>query len=168
MPNNLEYQIYQTDFLTDRVVQNLMQQARDRAKPIFNYGDGARDDKKRSQCNLSIRSKYMQRFYDRLLDFLQQTILKKYPTLKPMTPVVLLSKSGCQQQAPHSDYIPDTDFKKGVKSTPPYLMILALMDGTMLNIWPGSTGLIAKEEHLLYAQPSISKSILQLKKKENF
>jgi hypothetical protein len=162
-----EYRIYQTDLLTDRVVENLRQQGRRSARPIFNYQvANGRDDKKRRQCNLAIRSKYMRDFYGHLLEFLEGTILRDHPDLKPTSPVVLLSKPGCQEQAAHSDYVPDTEFRKWISTNPPYLAILALTDGTKLNIWPGSAGLIIMEEHRLFGKPAIPKTTLRLKKGE--
>ncbi len=60
---------------------------------------------------------------------------------------VLVSNPGCQQQAAHTDW--DTsEFLGDEDSIKPLGVLLALMNNTSLNVWPGSHLLHTKKETL--------------------
>jgi hypothetical protein len=53
--------------------------------------------------------------------------------------VVICSKSGCKDQAAHTDYIPSIDMLQA--QTVPINVMIALQDNTSINIWPRSHNL---------------------------
>lgn len=58
---------------------------------------------------------------------------------------LLQSRAGCQQQASHTDWVPTEAVAEAVAAgTPPLAVLVALMDGTTLEVWPRATGLTTR------------------------
>lgn len=96
--------------------------------PIFN---GAKNDKKRIQSNLSRKPAVL----DEFIDELETTIYDLLPADSPLSFsnwVILKSTPGCQRQQPHTDYDPEL-----IRRTPthiPLLVLVSIMPDTYLDL----------------------------------
>jgi len=97
--------------------------------PIFN---GAKNDKRRIQSNLSRKPALL----DEFIDELETTIYELLPADSPLSFsnwVILKSTSGCERQLPHTDYDPEL-----IRRTPadiPLLVLVSIMPNTYLDLW---------------------------------
>jgi hypothetical protein len=99
--------------------------------PIFN---GAKNDKKRIQSNLSRKPAVL----DEFIDELETTIYDLLPADSPLSFsnwVILKSTPGCERQLPHMDYDPEL-----IRHTPDYkdiplLVLVSIMPNTYLDVW---------------------------------
>lgn len=106
-----------------------------RGKFIFNHNKqlGVREDRKRKQ--ISLGKKTAPEFKAAIEYMLHQ----RYPKLKPTNMVVLHSKAGCQRQNPHCDYEQlDDSFGTTQDELIPLGCVIAVMDGSTLEVWPRS------------------------------
>jgi len=99
--------------------------------PIFN---GAKNDKKRIQSNLSRPPALLDEFIDEL-----ETII--YDLLPPDSPlsfsnwVILKSTEGCERQRPHTDYDPELIRRAPNHKDIPLLVLVSIMPNTCLDMW---------------------------------
>jgi ectoine hydroxylase-related dioxygenase (phytanoyl-CoA dioxygenase family) len=101
--------------------------------PIFNDNPTmGRNDRKRIQATVPKVA----------VRILTNTLQAKWPNHHVGGAVALRSLPGCQRQAAHCDYIPDATFLESTDDTVPLLFLLALEDGTKLDVWPGSHRLV--------------------------
>lgn len=98
-------------------------------KIIFN--NNRRNDKKRSQGAIQ-RGQIPE-----LFSAIVKLVKGLYPSLAPKSLVVLHSEPGCAAQKPHADYDP-RDLIGLADDKVPRGMLIAMDDGTSLDIWPGS------------------------------
>ena len=97
--------------------------------PIFN---GAKNDKKRIQSNLSRKPAVI----DDFIDELETTIYELLPADSPLSFsnwVILKSTEGCERQRPHTDY--DPELISRVPRVIPLLVLVSIMPDTYLDLW---------------------------------
>ncbi|MDX1900998.1 MAG: hypothetical protein SFW66_03210 [Gammaproteobacteria bacterium] len=138
--------------IDDRILKSAQRLGEKKAGAIFNHNEvNTRNDYKRLQCNLPLKAKYMRSFNTSV----QKIVKNKINTnLLPTDPVIIYSKSGCQPQAAHCDYIPDQALKTVDDAQMPLAILIALMPDTHLNVWPNSIRLAtAKPEQLKSINP---------------
>ena len=73
--------------------------------------------------------------------------------------VVLRALPGCPEQQPHLDYSPRIEFTAGYK---PHLCLLAVEEGTQLEVWPGSHTIASsmrRKEELKHEARFVKKTI---------
>lgn len=120
----------------DNVFNNVIRQTEKKEYTIFNHNENnKRNDYKRKQRPLEVKSKYMRAFMKQITDPMSQL----FPELVMNDWVIIHSKPGCRDQAAHTDYVPDIEFIHDEKV--PINILVCLQDGTKLNAWPGSQGL---------------------------
>ena len=130
------------------------------SKSIFNHNEtNARNDHKRRQCNLLVKSKYMQEFDSRVQKLVKDRV---NTALKPTNPVILHSRPGCQPQAAHCDYVPDDSLKTVDDKAMPLAVLIALMPNTRLTVWPDSCRLATKDTEQLASVEPIHSQELEL------
>jgi ectoine hydroxylase-related dioxygenase (phytanoyl-CoA dioxygenase family) len=157
------YKIYRA---VVKIPQPILQEAVNRsqkAEAIFNHNEGsARNDHKRRQCTLSAKksSKMMKEFLRPINQFLSDNVSTH---LKISPWVVLHSKPGCQNQAAHCDYVPDNALKEASDEQMPLAALVALMDGTKLNVWPKSIHLACLNAKNVKKISPISCQVVDLK-----
>lgn len=113
------------------------------AGAIFNHNEKmAKNDHKRRQCTLSMRkcNTVMRTFLRGLNQFVRNHISSD---LQPAPWVALHSRPGCQDQAAHCDYELGEELVSASDNEMPLSVIVALMPGTRLNVWPNSLGLVS-------------------------
>lgn len=99
--------------------------------PIFN---GAKNDNRRIQSNLSRKNAVL----DEFIDDLETSIYELLPADSPLSFsnwVILKSTPGCERQQPHTDYDPAL-----IRRTPdprdiPLLVLVSIMPDTYLDLW---------------------------------
>lgn len=130
---------------------------------IFNQNETNKTDHKRRQQTISASksSKQMKEFIAAINSFLAENISK---TLEPNTWVVIHSKPGCQEQAAHCDYVPDPSLATASDEQMPLSAIVALMDGTKLNVWPNSIRLASMNEDLLAKVKPVRCQVIKMNK----
>jgi len=101
--------------------------------PIFN---GAKNDKKRIQSNLSRKPAVI----DEFIDELETAIYDSLPSDSPLSFsnwVILKSTAGCERQQPHSDYDPELIRCRGAANPIyiPLLVLVSIMSDTYLDLW---------------------------------
>jgi len=97
--------------------------------PIFN---GAKNDKKRTQSNLSRKPAVL----DEFIDELETTIYDLLPADSPLSFsnwVILKSTPGCERQQPHTDY--DPELIRRAPTHIPLLVLVSIMPDTYLDLW---------------------------------
>jgi hypothetical protein len=97
--------------------------------PIFN---GAKNDKRRIQSNLSRNPTVLHEFIDDLETTIYELLLAESP-LSFSNWVILKSTPGCERQLPHTDYDPEL-----IRRTPahiPLLVLVSIMPDTYLDLW---------------------------------
>jgi len=129
------------NFLGDvnkNILEELNKQIDKRGKSIFG------PDKKRKQCTLYFRQKFMKTFVDKLNYKLSNLYSSSYTHTKWN---ILKSLKGCKRQTPHQDFIVDDkkekikellkeeDFSKIIKDKNPLSVIYCPMNGSKLNVW---------------------------------
>lgn len=122
--------------IPESITQEAIQRS-EKAGYIFNHNESARNDHKRRQCTLSASnsSKRMKGFLGSLNQFISDNVSD---SLKPSPWVVIHSKPGCQDQAAHCDYVPDSALAKVPNHQMPLAVLVSIMPGTCLNVWPNS------------------------------
>lgn len=98
--------------------------------PIFN---GAKNDKKRIQSNLSRKPALL----DDFIDELETTIYELLPAESPLSFskwVILKSTPGCERQQPHTDYDPEL-IRRCAPAHIPLLVLVSIMPDTYLDLW---------------------------------
>lgn len=126
--------------IPDNVKNHFEQTVQRRGSAIFNHNENSKhNDRKRIQVNVTAKSKYIQGF----MDTLNQSLAKSFRHLEINDWVVIGSKPGCKNQAAHTDYSPSPDMTD--ESKIPINVLIALEDGTLINVWPGSHGLICND-----------------------
>jgi hypothetical protein len=108
---------------------------------IFNHNDLNKcNDRKRRQRSLPLKTLHMKAFDAQLKNFVKETV---NTALTPANPVILNSLPGCQAQAAHCDYEPNAALKAVSDEQMPLALVVSLMQGTKLKIWPNSSRLVA-------------------------
>lgn len=112
--------------------------ARNNAGTIFNPDD------KRRQVELTGKKQKVAMYADteRFTERVWSKLQKMFPNHTPNDLVVLSSEPGCKEQKAHQDYL-EKDLKKKDGATPPpdeipLGVIVALMDDTYIDVWPGA------------------------------
>jgi ectoine hydroxylase-related dioxygenase (phytanoyl-CoA dioxygenase family) len=144
--HSLGYQVISQAIKIDsRILSHAKKTVAQNAGHIFNHNESnKRNDFKRRQKNLPVKSNYMKAFDSQVKEILKQNI---HTDLIPSRPVVIHSRPGCQAQAAHCDYIPDEALKKVNDTQMPLAALVCLMKGSRLNLWPNS-------HHLATTNPS--------------
>lgn len=117
------------------VLENLTKQVGNNGVTIFGY------DKRRKQCNLSTRAKYVQRFVSELNDCISGLV--SHPNYVQSNWVVLRSKAGSLRQQTHHDYEPSAALSALPNEEFPLGIICTLMPDTTLDVWPNGEHRIA-------------------------
>ena len=138
------YEVFRGAIDISEKIESLAKKSADKqASIVFNHNqDNKRNDRKRRQCNLPIKTQYMQKFDAAVKDFVKSGVSTD---LKPTDPVVLHSRANCQKQAPHCDHIPDVNLKSVSDDYMPLAMVISLMPETKLRVWPKSARLSMKD-----------------------
>lgn len=155
------YRVYQSVFKpSDAVLEDVVAFSEE-AIEIFNYNETKRNDFKRLEATIDRRTcrKVTKQFLADLDKFVSSSISC---TLKPSRWSVIHSKAGCQAQAPHCDYVPDLALAKAPDAQMPLSVLVALMPGTRLNVWPNSIRLATLSGRVLKEMVPIACEELQL------
>jgi hypothetical protein len=136
------YVVYKRAFnITSEIFKNIKLQAKNMSGYIFN--GKKHNDKKRLQKKLS--TKNLDELFSEIRFFISENVNS---ILSQQNPVILKSLPGCERQLPHTDYIPDEDLtnilNKNDNEKIPLLMLVSIMPGTKICIWPKSINLIHK------------------------
>jgi hypothetical protein len=125
------YQLYPGFVSVPPEVVTAMEKRAADAEPIFNDSpEKRRNDNKRRQVNLPVRGTWLRDLHTRL---------KAIAGSRDVHDLVLLeSLPGCRRQAAHCDYVPSNELLKAADWEMPLLCLVALQDGTHLDLWPGS------------------------------
>lgn len=105
-----------------------------RMDPIFNFNAAAPTDHKRRQIDMP----------SWMSALLRARLMAAAPGRKATDCVILESVRGCQIQAAHTDYVPDTALLDTNDDTVPLLAVLAIQGGTRLEVWPESHSLVRR------------------------
>lgn len=140
--------------IPDNVYEELKKQVDKKARFIFN---SSRNDKKRVQCRLSYRQKYMSAFVLKLNRYIKKNVSNN---LSINDWVILKSKPGCKEQLSHCDYLPSDDFMECPEDYIPLLCLVAIEPNTKINVWKNSIGYSSLIK--------INKTILSLDKGDMF
>ena len=114
---------------------------------IFNNGDagGSVNDGRRLQLPFLKLADVPEAV--ELQELVVAEMLKRFPHRRPSDLVMLVSESGCQPQREHSDYTrPKLLRVGGNDDRMPLACIIALQDGTTIDVWPGSIRWAEKKE----------------------
>ena len=125
------------------------------AEEIFNNDDAGRsvNDGRRLQFPFSKLVDVPEAV--ELQELVAAEMLKRFPHRRPNDLVMLVSESDCQSQREHSDYSRANLLRVGQDDERmPLACIIALQDGTTIDVWPGS---------IRWADSSFSKSFVPLK-----
>ena len=125
------------------------------AEEIFNNSDagGSVNDGRRLQLPFSKLVDVPEAV--ELQELLAAEMLKRFPLRRPSDLVMLVSESGCQRQREHSDYTQANLLRVGEHDDRmPLACIIALHDGTTIDVWPGS---------IRWAQRTFNESLVPLK-----
>ena len=117
------------------------------AEEIFNNSDagGSVNDGRRLQLPFSKLVDVPEAV--ELQELLAAEMLKRFPLRRPSDLVMLVSESGCQRQREHSDYTQANLLRVGENDDRmPLACIIALQDGTTIDVWPGSIRWAEKKE----------------------
>jgi hypothetical protein len=138
------YQVIRGVLKVDERVLGSAQSACDKqAHVIFNHNEmNKRNDFKRRQRSLPLASQYMRQFDASVKKIIKESV---NTDLIPTDPVIIHSRPGCQPQAAHCDYIPDETLKAVKDTQMPLAVLIALMPGTRLKVWPNSAHLALQE-----------------------
>jgi ectoine hydroxylase-related dioxygenase (phytanoyl-CoA dioxygenase family) len=130
--------------VSNDLLDDIKSQAK-RCDVIFNHNKKhKKNDKKRSQMALNQQSGVSKEFSDELYEFLNET----YPNLMPADTVIIKSLPGCQQQMPHTDYMPTVELRDVPDDYMPLGCIVAVMPSTYLYVWPNSIRLSTKPKEV--------------------
>ena len=135
------YKVYKSAVKIPSLIVDEAIQRSEKAGSIFNHNERmTRNDRKRRQVTLSSNksTKRMKQFLESVNSFVSQNVSD---VLKPAPWVVIHSKPGCQHQAAHCDYVPDRALETVSNANMPLAVIVPIMPGTQLNVWPHSIGL---------------------------
>jgi len=133
--------------VSQQLVQGVQLACQKRTASIFNHNEQhRRNDFKRRQRNLPLKAQYLQQF-----DASVKALVKAQvnTALIPTDPVILHSLPGCQPQAAHCDYIQDETLQALTDEQMPLAVLIALMPGTRLKVWPHSARLAFQETDAL-------------------
>lgn len=139
------YKVYRSAISIPKPILDEVIKKSAKAPAIFNHNESMKNDRKRRQMTLSANktSKAMKAFLQSLNQFIKENISEN---LKPNAWVTIHSRPGCQDQAAHSDYVPDCSLTAASDEQMPLAVLVAMMPGTKLNAWPGSTNLVTMSE----------------------
>lgn len=155
------YRVYKSVFkIPQEVLQDVIKISQD-AIEIFNYNESQRNDFKRLEGPIDRRKccKVTKKFLTALDEFLIEKISS---VLTPSKWNVIKSKAGCQDQAPHCDYVPDLPLARAPDEKMPLSVLVSLMPGTQLNIWPNSIRLVSLGGRMLKEMEPIPCEVLKL------
>ncbi len=149
------YRVYRSVFKIPEAALNDVVAASQGEIEIFNYNESKRNDFKRLEATMDRRKcrKETKQFLTKVDQFVSSTVSS---ALKPSRWSVIHSKAGCQSQAPHCDYVPDLALAKASDAHMPLSVLVALMPGTRLNIWPHSIRLATLSGRVLKEMEPIS------------
>lgn len=123
------------EHVSEKFAQQCLDDARQHGQVIFNNADVESNVKKndglRKQMPLEI---HRHPFVARIVELLKV----QFPRHRPNSPVVLFSETGCAPQRCHTDYHPDNLKRIKYDSDMPLACVVALMDGTVFDVWPGA------------------------------
>lgn len=133
--------------IDERVLTKVQDDCAKQMSFIFNHNEmNSRNDHKRRQRNLSLRTQYMRDFDATVRQIVRDRVSTD---LTPTNPVILHSRPGCQPQAAHCDYVPDDALKAVSDEQMPLAILICLMPNTRLKIWPNSARLATSDPSLL-------------------
>jgi hypothetical protein len=115
-------------------VKNSVYRQSRRARPIFG------PDRRRKQCTMYAKSKYMQKFKQRLDAELDPIVSNLSPNFVRDEWQILFSAPGCKRQQSHTDYEPRGGILDVGHEEMPLAAVLALEDQTNLVVWPNFIG----------------------------
>lgn len=115
---------------SDEVIERFSNYVKKNGSAVFG------PDKKRRQMPVPKRAKEVNRFMNQVTETINSVI----DTEKMYTnnPVILQSRPGCLRQFPHCDHLPSEEIKESDVKHKPMGVIITLMPGTRLTVWPGA------------------------------
>lgn len=148
----------------------MVRYARDHGRAIFNHRDDrqrtdgghGRNDLRRRQCTVSGR-----RAPKPLLSVLKAAesamAERGWSHGRTLSPWALLrSLPGCQRQAAHADYVPSAQLVAAADDDMPLAVLVALQNGTTLDVWPRSIRLIGADAQQVREHACIRRRTVQL------
>lgn len=159
--HSVGFKIYEAAITVPQSVIDVVVNKGNKAPAIFNHNESSRNDKKRRQYTLSTNktNTVMKKFLESLNQYIRENVSD---ILEPATWVVIHSKKGCQDQAAHCDFIPDLKLATVPDEHMPLGVIVALMPGTRLNIWPCSIKLASIRPDLVRNREPIQCEVVEL------
>ncbi|KKL07371.1 hypothetical protein LCGC14_2586680 [marine sediment metagenome] len=150
--HTLGYEVYSDVIpIKDNIVEKLIDYGRNGSQ-IFNHHETRlRNDHKRRQATLQRRSA-------NLRNGIQDFVSEQFPHLTLKNLVVIHSKPGCGDQASHCDYVPEPNLATVPDSHFPLAVLLAVMPGTKISVWPRSI-------RFAYTSPTILQQIQPIHRK---
>jgi hypothetical protein len=122
-----------------------------RMDPIFNFNATAPTDRRRRQIDMP----------ERLSALLRARLTEAAPGRMATDCVILESLAGCQIQAAHTDYVPNSALLDTNDDTVPLLAVFALQGGTRLDVWPESHRLV-RRPRLTRHTPKVTRRTVEL------
>jgi hypothetical protein len=122
--------------IDDNIINEVNKQGIKRGKSIFGV------DRKRKQCNLYYRQKFMQKFVKNLNHTVTEFI--NHPKYVQSKWVVLRSEANSKRQQAHHDYIPSSELNSCPDNQFPLAVLCSLMPDTKLNVWINNKEIVAK------------------------
>jgi hypothetical protein len=155
------YKVYKSAFKVPEPLLEEVKRVSQNATEIFNYNETKRNDYKRLETTIAKNKckKVLKEFLNSLDAFVEQKISN---VLTPSKWSVIRSKGGCQDQAPHCDIVPSLPLALAPDAQMPLSVIVALMPGTRLNIWPNSIKMATLSGRLLTKMEPIACEVLGL------
>lgn len=135
------YQIYKNAIEISQDVLNELKNQGNNSKVIFNHNLRKVNDKKRKQCPINKNKKIIKNFVSNINDIVKQV----NPKLSMKNTVIIKSLKGCQEQAPHTDYLLNEELISCSDEDIPLALIVALQDNTTLLTWNKSIKLNEKQ-----------------------
>lgn len=159
--HSVGYRVYKSAFMITNVILRDAVRLSRSAVEIFNYNESKKNDYKRLEASFNMRQceEETRQFILSLDHFVAEEISS---TLMPSEWHVISSKAGCQDQAPHCDFEPDLPLATVPDEEMPLSVLVALMPGTRLNIWPNSIRLACLSGRILRKMDKIACEVLNL------
>lgn len=148
----------------------MVRYARDHGRAIFNHRDDrqradgghGRNDLRRRQCTVG-----RQRAPKPVLNVIKaaESAIVEHGWSEGRTLsswALLRSLPGCQRQAAHADYVPSEQLVAAADDDMPLAVLVALQDGTTLDVWPRSIRLIGAGADQVRDRACIRRHTVQL------
>jgi len=135
--HDLGYEVIRKAFDITRDQQQTIISRGKRGRCIFNHNKQTEKSEDRKRKQIALGNEIVPELKASIDDLLR----RRYCKLKPTNMVVLHSKPGCQQQNPHCDYEQLDNGRIFAEARDDLIAlgcVIAVMDGTRLEVWPRS------------------------------